>query len=482
MAIDDKGSGKMPRAALLGMGTILRIGTRAMQELIVAHLTEDTTSEDLRLFLRSLHRSGSTARADVVLLFPSSPMPTAMAKVIQEEEESFQKLLKDFETGDTSGDSEGSASTELNFTISPFNAMAFKKAGEENQEIVQEIIWGKRYNLSDSTEETIPVQTSPGSASWGSMVAFDVQELDSQDALHGFLDAPPVQLRRWVCYDMLLGTIKFRYRNVLLSQVKGVYVLGDALSTTRELQIIYITTEDTVWRDARQEPVAEGLSRGPENGSNDVEFLKSTIIDRLIVRKESIRRVLRNSSNLKTSENAEGNDLKESSNEGVTEDPKTTEEPLQTWINAPGLIQSVYGTLMWSNLDESNKQFAVVSAAVIMGEVHYVRGLAMKMTSEIVRMAIEHKSRRLFHDKAVLNMWVHNKATIVKKFAEHMKVVRNKDSVVHSAQGSRQPFVYWRKRNPRSRYLIVHQEDHDGVQELRQELCRLAPTIYKRCL
>lgn len=111
MAIDDKGSGKMPRAALLGMGTILRIGTRAMQELIVAHLTEDTTSEDLRLFLRSLHRSGSTARADVVLLFPSSPMPTAMAKVIQEEEESFQKLLKDFETGDTSGDSEGSAST-----------------------------------------------------------------------------------------------------------------------------------------------------------------------------------------------------------------------------------------------------------------------------------------------------------------------------------------------------------------------------------
>lgn len=84
-----------PRAALQGMGTLLRMGTRPMHELIVAHLDEDTGSEELRIFLRSLHRSGSTARADVVLLFPSSPMPTAMAKVIQEEEDSFQKLIAD---------------------------------------------------------------------------------------------------------------------------------------------------------------------------------------------------------------------------------------------------------------------------------------------------------------------------------------------------------------------------------------------------
>lgn len=75
------------------MGTLLRVGTRSMQEIIVAHLTDDTSSEELRLFLRTLHRSGSTARADVVLLFPSSPIPVAMSTVIQEEEESFQKLI-----------------------------------------------------------------------------------------------------------------------------------------------------------------------------------------------------------------------------------------------------------------------------------------------------------------------------------------------------------------------------------------------------
>lgn len=84
-----------------------------MQELIVAHLSEDTTSEELRLFLRSLHRSGSTARADVVLLFPSSPMPMAMAKVIHEEEESFQNLLEGFERGASVVDAEGSTYASL---------------------------------------------------------------------------------------------------------------------------------------------------------------------------------------------------------------------------------------------------------------------------------------------------------------------------------------------------------------------------------
>lgn len=70
----------------------------------------------------------------------------------------------------------------------------------------------------------------------------------------------------------------------------------------------------------------EGLFWGLENGLNDVEFFKLIIIDRFIVRKEFIWRVLRNSSNFKILENVEGNDLKESSNEGVIEDLKIMEE------------------------------------------------------------------------------------------------------------------------------------------------------------
>ena len=116
---DDESRGMIKsRAALQGMGTLHRTGTRAMQELIVAHLTEDTTSEELRLFLRSLHRSGSTARADIVLLFPSSPMPVSMAKVIHEEEESFQKLLEDFKPEvEVATVTTGSASTGLNLVL-----------------------------------------------------------------------------------------------------------------------------------------------------------------------------------------------------------------------------------------------------------------------------------------------------------------------------------------------------------------------------
>lgn len=115
---NEESSGRIesPRAALQGMGTLLRVGTRAMHELIVAHLTEDTTSEELRLFLRSLHRSSLTARADVVLLFPSSPMPIAMANVIQEEEDSFQRLLADFTPDEAPEASTSTASTGLNPT------------------------------------------------------------------------------------------------------------------------------------------------------------------------------------------------------------------------------------------------------------------------------------------------------------------------------------------------------------------------------
>ena len=119
MPSDEESRGTIkPIAALQGMGTLLRTGTRAMQELIVAHLTEDTTSEELRLFLRSLHRSGSTAKADVVLLFPSSPVAASMAKVIHEEEESFQKLLEDFKPEAKAATvTTGATSTGLNLIL-----------------------------------------------------------------------------------------------------------------------------------------------------------------------------------------------------------------------------------------------------------------------------------------------------------------------------------------------------------------------------
>jgi len=92
-AVAEKHEREEHGAALQGMGQLFRRGRWAMSELVVAHLAESTSVEDLRLFLRSLHWSGVPARADVVLLFPWRPLPPGMAAMIDQEDESFRELL-----------------------------------------------------------------------------------------------------------------------------------------------------------------------------------------------------------------------------------------------------------------------------------------------------------------------------------------------------------------------------------------------------
>ena len=371
----------------------------------------------------------------------------------------------------------------------PFNFIAFKRSSEPEQEILQEILWGKFHGVSPEAEAV--KGTSHSWASYGSVVSFDIQELDPQDALQGFFDTPPVQLRRWVCYDMLLGMIKSRYKNVLVSQVKGVYILGDALTATRKKQTLYITAEDMVWSDAKREPVASRSAEEVQAESSEESF-RSNVVDLPLARHESIRRSLRESSKLKAPEDGEAEDgeavngesTEASNEENQFEGLKVVKAAVklaQTWRQAQGLIQSVYGPQLWNTLDEPAKQQAVVSPAVIMGGVQFVRGLANKMTFEIVRVAMERKSRRTFHDKAVLNMWIHKKTALGKRIVDHLKVVKNQDSFVYSVAGSRQPSL-WRKRDESSRYLVVHQE-HGGVSaKLREELCSLDSNLYQPCL
>jgi hypothetical protein len=62
-----------------------------MREMVVAHLSEGTSVSSFRCFLRTLHRSGATARADVVILFPGANVPSELTQVIHQEEASFQK-------------------------------------------------------------------------------------------------------------------------------------------------------------------------------------------------------------------------------------------------------------------------------------------------------------------------------------------------------------------------------------------------------
>lgn len=220
-------------AALEGMGMLFRPGTRAMPQLVVAHLADSTTSEDLRLFLRGLHRSGMPAHADVVLLFPSRSVAEDITTVINEEERYFQKLLeRERESSETSTQHPERA------LLSVFNRDAYMRttplAGAADATGPRmDSIWGRRHNASKTLDlQPVLQPVDVQEPHYGAFVGFDVQELDPNDALSGFLQAPSMGLRRWNCYHMLLGMVRHRFRHVLVTEVTGVVILADALLAT----------------------------------------------------------------------------------------------------------------------------------------------------------------------------------------------------------------------------------------------------------
>jgi hypothetical protein len=54
-------------------------------------MKDANTEDQVRWFLRTLHRSGMTARADVVIVFPWNPIPIQILRAIDEENRSFMK-------------------------------------------------------------------------------------------------------------------------------------------------------------------------------------------------------------------------------------------------------------------------------------------------------------------------------------------------------------------------------------------------------
>ncbi|KAF3442687.1 hypothetical protein FNV43_RR16604 [Rhamnella rubrinervis] len=210
----------LPPTALQGMGTLYRRGTRAMSDLVVGHVPEDINEDELRLFMRALHRSGLTAKADIVFVSESS---SRFGSVIQEENESFLKLIHHFK--------------QLNRTSSNrrrvpgFDATQFLKVGKKE---VGEPLWGKRirssYNNSDGGGQFAGKLTQ---LSYGSVVGFETSELDPENSLSGFLDHVPLSLRRWACYPMLLGRVRHNFKHVMMVDVKNLVVLGDPLSRVR---------------------------------------------------------------------------------------------------------------------------------------------------------------------------------------------------------------------------------------------------------
>ncbi|XWS66335.1 hypothetical protein CRYUN_Cryun05aG0190900 [Craigia yunnanensis] len=219
--------------ALQGMGTLYRRGTKAMNDLIVIHVVEDVTEDELRLFLRVLHRSGVTSKADTVFLFGSSSLSSRFSFVIQEENESFLKLIQHYKESNNKG---------FRDSVFRFDMTQFWKSGKKD---VGEPIWGKkgRGNYSNSTEAGGELTR----LTYGSIVGFDVNELDPENSLAGFLDHVPMSLRRWACYPMLLGRVRRHFKHIMLMDVKNLMLLSDPLGRVRNRshESVYLLTKES---------------------------------------------------------------------------------------------------------------------------------------------------------------------------------------------------------------------------------------------
>ncbi|CAN7128593.1 unnamed protein product, partial [Brassica rapa subsp. narinosa] len=204
--------------ALQRMGTLFLRGTKCMHDLVVAHVASDTTEEDLRLFMRLLHRSGVTSRSDVVLLFNSPSSVTRLTNMIEEENNSFLKLVDVHRT---------SNSSNQNGPVLGFNLTRFMK--KQSKKDTSEPIWGKKsHRVNDSA-----LNETTESLTHGSVVGFDVAELDPENSLSGFIEHVPISLRRWACYPMLLGRVRRNFKHVMLVDAKTSLFVGDPFTRIR---------------------------------------------------------------------------------------------------------------------------------------------------------------------------------------------------------------------------------------------------------
>ncbi|KAL2623284.1 hypothetical protein R1flu_003489 [Riccia fluitans] len=407
--------------SLHGLGVTFRIGSRSMNELIVAHLEESTTHDELRLFLRTLHRSGATAKADVVLLFPSPLSSNSMVDVIQEEERSWWGMMLELQpTASPHSSKEPTKESlrralqqqekvapfqilfpESNCSISRFHAGAFWKAREEGKPR-GDSFWGS------STPQSEEMLVAVDWGDWGSLVGFEMQDLDSDEALKGFIKEPGARLRRWISYQMLLGMVKSKFQHVLLAAVGEVLIIGDVLSATRKRTFdLLLFQEDQSLKELHSSHSTTPIETG-------LEPLRS------------------NHSELSGDRGTESIDQK------ATSSNESSSRRMQ-------IIEEVYGKEKWRLLEEEEKKKAVLGTGLIMGHIKPMRSLQSIMATEIVGVAsLVRKSRESFHDRPLLNYLVYKSNVLNRRLTDKLHITQNLDSSIHSLPASKQRRVFFK--------------------------------------
>lgn len=344
--------------ALRGMGVLFKKGNKSMNELIVAHLTERVTDFELRMFVRTLYRSGALARADLVILFPRRD--GGLYKVIEEEcDFGFKKLGSCFDSSGSEYRNASSVGNSSSTMFSVFNTEAFRRAAEE---------------IKNKNKRNKKGRDLPGMIGVGSIMGFEIEELDPDNLLESFIDNPPAQLRRWVCYQLLLGYLRHKYTSVLLARIGAVVILSDAMAAVRNSNGLFLLTESRSW-DV------------PADGE---EFLDSTQ-DRTRPRRRLWRR--------KTSEKTQ------------LQATKTAAKRKQKMA----LMEAVYGAEKWRSLSGEERRKRMMSSGIIAGTMSPVRALSNAMVNELIRVTIERKSRAAFPDQVPLSYLIHQTSVLGSK-------------------------------------------------------------------
>ncbi|KAK9671065.1 hypothetical protein RND81_12G004400 [Saponaria officinalis] len=236
-------------AALQGMGELYLRGSKAMTDLIVGHVSEDSSEKEIRTFIRVVFHSGLLSRADLVFVFATPALGREFGSLVRSECDSLVRLVQ---LGGQLGKG------ELGYGLTRY----FRGVGEAGKEP----LWGKRGNSTLVGESTRP--------SYGSVVGFDALELDPENSLSGFLDQVPMRLRRWACYPMLLGRVRRNFKHMGLIDVKNVLLLSDPFTQIRNRS----SESVLIWSNSETVTESTRHARRKNSGKTHTDQLNSGVI------------------------------------------------------------------------------------------------------------------------------------------------------------------------------------------------------------
>eukprot|EP01018_Ginkgo_biloba_P029489 Gb_22425 [translate_table: standard] len=470
---------RKPRvAALHGMGVLFRKGTRAANELIVAHLVEGAPGFELRTFLRTLLRSGAMARADLVLLFPRGSLTEDVHNVIQEESDfGYKKFSSCFGSNIVGVGGDGNRSLDrcssVNSSVSVFNSLAFKSAAEETKR--------RRKNVTVNEGDFSSVPRPPGE---GSIMGFEMDELDPDNVLEAFIDDPPAQLRRWLCYQMLLGLLKHKFRNVMLIRIGAAVILSDALSVIRKKSnALLLLMEARSWdiEAGDQDLIHEEIQSIPsikdsEGVINSIEA-DAGQPDRL----------------------TPSNPIKQSRHrhkkKRITAQKKTVLARTMTTNASPRrnktLLEAVYGVEVSNSLEGEEKNKRLISSGVITGTMAPVRLLANAMVNEIIRITLERKSKKAFPDQIPLSYLVHKSSILGHRVTDNLQLIDNRRSTfIYTMTGTNQTVNdLFGNATGINKHGVIDGLSEEGrsaslAEIIRQDLCKSSndASVYPDCI